>query len=366
MKSVNFQRNKSLIRVVNEEKIRKSRNWDRIIYLILLSLFLFFIVYYVVHKTLYINANGQVLLESLSIRMTEDVRIMDFRVAEGDSVKVNDTLFVYSSADKQNSSGRTNITIGNSGSDDDWWWKEVYNMKKKIAMNNIDINQNNMLLEMYQSEARRITNEVILDVLPKSRLDQLKTEIAKLVSENEKLQNENLQLQALMAQNAVPPPGENRTTEINTKSSGGNYVYGNNINAFSGEYLSAPRYFVSPIDGIITRVNLQQYETALKSEQIISLHKNYNLTIKAFFEQDNLDQLHQGDVFKIEFPDGTTSLGVLKRFYFATYAMPEEFQKKYEPTTRTISADIYPLNDDEAKKWKAFYKMGVEITKFKY
>jgi len=46
--------------------------------------------------------------------------------------------------------------------------------------------------------------------------------------------------------------------------------------------------------------------------------------------------------------------------------MPEEFQKKYEPTTRTVAADLYPLNNEEAKKWKAYYKMSVKITKFKY
>jgi hypothetical protein len=99
MKSVSFQRNKSLIRVVNEDKIRKSRNWDRIIYLILLALFLFFLVYYIVHKSLYVHANGQVLLESLNIRLTDDARIVDFKVSEGDSVKVNDTLFAYSEND---------------------------------------------------------------------------------------------------------------------------------------------------------------------------------------------------------------------------------------------------------------------------
>lgn len=371
MKSVSFQRNKSLIRVVNEEKIRKSRNWDRVIYLVLLSLFLFFVVYYIVHKALYVHANGQVLLESLSIRLTEDVRVLDFKVAEGDSVKVNDTLFVYAKDDDNNDGGGMGgiaITNGGGGEEDTWWWKEVYNLKKKIAMNNIEISRNNELVQSYQSELKRITNEVILDVLPKARLEQLKGEILKLVTENEKLKNENAQLAGMMAQLGPSPVKPGAHTDIHlTGGNGGNGGTSQMVKYnFSGEYLTPPRYFLSPIDGIITRVYIQQYETALKSEQVISMHKNYNLTIKAFFEQDDLDQLNQGDVFKIEFPDGTESLGVLKRFYFATYAMPEEFQKKYEPTTRTISADIYPLNDEEAKKWKAFYKMGVEISKFKY
>ena len=44
MKSVNFQRNKALIRVVNEQKIKKQRNWDRILYLGLLGFFLIFVI----------------------------------------------------------------------------------------------------------------------------------------------------------------------------------------------------------------------------------------------------------------------------------------------------------------------------------
>lgn len=366
MKSISFQRNKSLIRVVNEEKIRKSRNWDRIIYLILLSLFLFFVVYYLIHKAFYINAKGQVLLESLSIRLTEDARILDIKVAEGDSIRMNDTLFVYAGENKK-SSGGSSISLTNSGGggDDSWWWKEVYNLKKKISLNLIDIKRNDELIDSYKSELRRITNEVILDVLPKTRLEQLKGEITKLTADNDKLKSENSQLQGMIAQLGPGTiPDGNATTSIRTD--GKNGLTNGNSHYFSGELLGAPRFFLSPIEGIVTRVYTNAFETALRSEQIISLHKNYNLTIKAFFEQDDLDQLHQGDVFKIEFPNGTESLGVLKRFYFATYAMPEEFQKKYEPTTRTISADIYPLNDEEAKKWKAFYKMGVEISKFKY
>jgi hypothetical protein len=366
MKSISFQRNKSLIRVVNEEKIKKSRNWDRLIYLILLALFLFFMAYYIVHRSLYVRANGQVLLESLNIRLTEDARILAFNVSEGDSVRVNDTLFAYATGEKKDGNGGTGISIGSGGGEgDSWWWKEAYNLKKKISLNTIEIGRNSELLQSYRSEVRRITNEVILDVLPKSRLDQLKGEVTKLVSENEKLQKENAQLSQMISE-LGPASVKSASSSVRVEGGGSNSGNRNARYNFSGEYLSEPRFFLSPIEGIITRLYLHQYETALKSEPVVSMHKNYNLTIKAFFDQENLQEIREGDIFKIEFPDGTISMGVLKRFYFATYAMPEEFQKKYEPTTRAISADIFPLNDEEAKKWKAFYKMSVEISKFKY
>ena len=43
-----------------------------------------------------------------------------------------------------------------------------------------------------------------------------------------------------------------------------------------------------------------------------------------------------------------------------------EFQKKYEPTRRTVAADIYPLSENAAKDWVVFHMLDVEINKFKY
>ena len=143
-----------------------------------------------------------------------------------------------------------------------------------------------------------------------------------------------------------------------------NYLTSNLL--FSGELLSDLHYFRAPMDGIITRIYIHPTETALKTEDIMTIHKNRPAFIKAYFEQEDLADFKNGDIFKITFPDGSTSYGVLKRAYIATYVLPEEFQKKYEPTTRSVAADIYPIKESELLKWKAFYKLGVDVSKFKY
>ena len=120
------------------------------------------------------------------------------------------------------------------------------------------------------------------------------------------------------------------------------------------------------MDGIVTRIYIHPTETVLKTEDIMTLHKDRPAYIKAYFEQEDFNSFKEGDIFKVTFPDGSTSYGLLRRFYIATYVLPEEFQKKYEPTTRSVAADIYPLNAEDLAKWKAFYKMGVDISKFKF
>ncbi len=374
MKSINFQRNKALIRVVNEKKVMKKHNWDRILYLGLLGLFLIFLIYYFVTKLLFIHAYGHVIIESTRIRLTDDARIIEFYVREGDAVKQNDTLFAYA-LDRDDdinggSSYAQSVNIGSitGGTRDDWWVKEIYALKKKIALNNIDISENENLNAGYKKEIKRISNEVILDVLPKSRLEYIQNEILNLNTQNKKLEKENSELYGLMK--SLGPSKNQRTINgLNMHSNGlGGNGADNNVNklAFSEELLTQAKYFKSPMSGIATRIYIHTYETVLKSEEIMALHEAEPAFVKAYFEQEDLRYFKEGDFFTIEFPDGTTSRGVLKRFYIATYTLPEEFQKKYEPTTRSIAADIYPVDSTELKKWKTFYKMSVDISKIKY
>ena len=373
MKSVNFQRNKSLIRVVNEQnsKKKKHRNWDRILYIALLGFFIVFMAYYFFAKYVYVHAYGHVIIENTHIRLTDDARIIEFYAHEGDSIQKNDTLFSYALDRDDDINGQSSqaLNIGSitASGKDDWWVKELFALKKKITLNNIDVSENGSLIANYKSEIKRLSNEVILDVLPKSRLEFVQNEIFRLNTENQKLQRENSELYGLI-KTLGPTTNKSRYSASNIRIKGGARLTSSDFEklAFSEELLSEPKYFKSPISGVSTRIFIHNYETVLKSEEIMSIHQARPAFIKAYFEQEDLRYFHEGDIFNIDFPDGTSSKGILKRFYIATYTLPEEFQKKYEPTTRSIAADVYPLDSTEIVKWRAFYKMSVDISKLKF
>ncbi len=376
MKSISFQRNKSLIRIVNEKHARKGKNWDKLIYIGLLAIFVILIIYYTINKLFFIHANGHVIIESTKVRLTDDARLIDFYVAEGDSVGLNDTLFSYAlDLDQDQSSNSTlnsDIIANAQGESRDLWHlKELHSLKKSVQVNGTKIRENNRIIKDYQNEIKRLTNEVILDVLPKARLDVIQTEILKLKNENGQLEEENGSYRELM--NTIVPLPANRTNsstkEIKHNGKGGmTDISKLHINKlfFTDELLTHEKYFRSPMGGIITRIFIKPTETALKSEEILNIHRGFPAYIKAFFEQKDLRYFAKGDKFILEFPDGSKSTGVLKRFYIATYQMPDEFQAKYEPTTRTIAGDIYPEKEEDREKWLIFNKMSVEITKFKY
>nr|MBA3971239.1 hypothetical protein [Bacteroidota bacterium] len=239
----------------------------------------------------------------------------------------------------------------------DWIEKEKYALMKKVALNKIDITESTSLIASYKSEIQRLQNEIVLDVLPKNRLEYVQNEILRLNTAIAKLSSENNQLYGLLKQ----LEGMIKNPRVKSTKSGSVAGGGSGDSDENGI-----RVFYSPIDGTVTRVYTHQYEVALKSEQIMAIHKNTPMYVKGFFEQEDLNYFKEGDLVNIEFPDGSESKGLIKRFYYATYPLPDEFQKRYEPTTRTIAADIYPVTDNEYEHWRAFYKMSVTVSKFKY
>ncbi len=353
---------------MNEDTKKVKYNWDRVVYIIFIIGALVFLSYYAVNKLFYIKADGQVLYENVIIRLTDDCRVLSYQKREGDTVRKGDSLFVYT-LDKDDLNGgggnygalKGNINDTTYQQAPDWKEKEKFALQKKAATNVIEINSNKEIIKSYQAELQRLENEVVLDVLPKSRLEFVQNEILRFQTNVDKLNSENQQYYALIYQ---LNQAEKLKPAIKSTRNGAIGVGGGN--GGGGDENDSTKVFYSPINGTITRIYTQQFEVALKSDQIMAIHKNTPMYIKGFFDQEDMSYFKEGDLVNIEFPDGTKSNGVIRRFYYATYSLPDEFQKRYEPTTRTIAADIYPVEESEYKHWKSFYKLGATITKYKY
>ena len=353
MKSADFNRNQSKIRVLEEVRpVKKKINWDRLVYLIILIAAVFSILFLVARKNLFIKGEGQVLFKKLDIQFTKDIQIIDFVKLEGDSVDVGDTLFLYYEEYVSGTSPSLTYKEVVMKSDNlDWIVRERLTTLKRIELARIQINDNTRLIEITKDEKKRIEHEIYLDIYPSTKIDQYIHRLmdfeSNIVAAKEEIKYFEEYLKYLAAQEKVERSNIRRKQQQNGLAS-------------NGPVLKA---HVSPVKGTITQVYKENFEVALESESILSIHKPTNLYIKAFYEQKTIRHLREGDVVDIQFPDGTSSFGILQRFYFATYQLPDEFQKKYEPTTRSIAADIVPIDEIELDKWKAFYKLNVKISK---
>lgn len=381
MKSINFKRRGTEIRTLPEESRTARRKWDRITYIFILIVLLALGIYYASTKVFYTRAQGQVLYENVDIRLLDDCRVTRYFVHEYDSVRVGDTLFEYindnDDTDNGNGSNGGNVSVSvnaRGGSDNSWIEREILNKREKIADNEAKRKENLSLIKSYEAELERIRASVVLGVLPQSRLDVRQNEIVQLKAENSRLAEEISetkkilgQLQSDLASEGNGSNGGKSSVKINGANGNGSQEAGADTdNGGLAELEKKKQYFISPIAGTINQIFTKEFETALRDEVVLSVHKKSPIFIRAYFDQKDLDQISIGEEFTVTFPDGTVSKGVLKSFYYSTIPLPEEFQKRYEPVSRAVVGDIYPVNIDEARRWKDFYKMSVDVSKYKY
>ncbi len=350
MKSLNFKHKEgSQLRFLEEKisgKTRSRLNWDRYVYLVILALIVFFVLRYFFYLNFYISANGQVLFESTEISHTEDLRIEKFFVSEGDNIQVGDTLFTY--VEDGFGLNIDNLVVEQGDNRSSWADREIFSLKKSISLNNSQIAGDETLMASYKKQLRSLENEVILGAANERDLNNLEYQITKLETAINLSRTENavLNKQILLL--------ESKQNETNS----------NEDNLSIGRDDESPyRAFLSPIEGYIARIFKEPFEVALKSQLIMKIHQADLVHIKGYFEQFDLKHVKEGDIVKIDFPDGTESNGVIERFYSSTVLIPEEFQKRFEPAKRTIAVDIGPADGADLSSWKRYYKLSVKLSK---
>ncbi len=361
MKSTDFKSGQNSIRVLNDIKPQNKKvNWDRTIYLVILGILLLYIIFLVLRSILLVQGEGQVLFRKLDIQYPEDIQISEIFVNEGDTVNIGDTLFQYNlnkfPEREKVYSNTSRVTIVDKA-DLSWLDKEILQTRNDIYQSRIDTRSKLKLLTKTKDDIRRMKEAILLDIYTVDKLDNLTTRQVQLESEIDALKEETSLLNTYMLELQIRLSNmERHIADINNPDY--SFVLTNPVENH--------QVYVSPVKGTITKINKENFEVAMKSEIIMSIHKPANLFIKVFYDQKSLKHVNAGDKVLIVFPDGALSHGILERFYFATYQLPDELQKKYEPITRSIAADIYPIDEAEIEKWKAFYKLNVQIYKWKY
>ncbi len=330
---------------MEEQKTTKKVNWDRTIYLIVLAGLVAYFGWLGLYNLMFINANGHVLFEKISVRIPADVKMQEWFAQEGQYIREGDTLFSYvdrRSADLANKE----ILVSHSGNLN-WFTKESVNVRKQIALNDLERGSIDAEINSLETKVLKLQNEIALDLAPRSRLSALHNVLSDKKVKVQKLKSENGFLYSYLnrIENDEPTPPDQ----------------GTQVSSDFGK-----QYYIAPMAGTVTKVYKEEHEIALKTEPIMMLQKMNDVYVKAFFDQEYLKYLAEGDLVTITYPDGTKSGGVIGRFYPSTFRQSAEFQNRHEPVQRTLGVDIYPTNERELEKWRVFYKMGVKITKSKW
>ena len=103
-----------------------------------------------------------------------------------------------------------------------------------------------------------------------------------------------------------------------------------------------------------------------EGDYVFTIHSPDEISIHAYFDQEHISRIFIREIVDIQFPDGSSGRGYIKKYHISMKELPPEFQKKYEPTERTILTEIAPVDEQTADLWKKFYKMDVKVSFPKY
>jgi len=293
-----------------------------------------------------IFANGQIELPKQTVKFSNDIKILHLAVAEGSNVCAGDTLFSYRIMGDQLDQARLTARTPMSN---DWIIREQLNVKKKIEMNRLVIEQKRQLLKHLDGSIH-IKESLLLGGIHEeyNQYSALQDQQMRVQSDIEFHSQEVDVLKKYLKQLYA----QNKAYSIMNKSELGLY--------------DEIKYFASPMDGVISDVFYKENEMCYKKEEMVTIHQLNNASINTYFDPEEIKYLEVGDVVDIEFPDKSQTKGIISKFFVSTYAVPSEFQKKYEPTERNIVAEVVPLNKKDEDSWNSFYKMEVNIQKMRY
>ena len=337
MKKFSYKKGKAVIRTLKEPVIKKKKyNFDRIIYFIIIAIILGWLLRKLYNKTMWINGDGQMLMEKVDVNFTANIKIEDIFIKEGDTVNTNTKLFNFYTRELD---GDTSLLLQNSNRKENYE-NDQKDIDQKIALLRVKLKFLRQKYSIAHAQEQRFMKLVLLDVHTVNEVESATNRRLNLLGEIELVKNE---IAVLLAQ-------KNVMDTINKRYG----FYGNGGGDFASTY-------VSPIKGIVGQISKSSKEACYVTENVMTIHNTQKVYVKAYFNLRDLSKIKKGELVHVVFPDKSISQGVINKTYIATYKSPSEFQKKYEPTTRNILAEIIPIKKEDIPNWVKYYKLNLKV-----
>ena len=364
MKKFKFNTQASVIKGIEEKPVRKGFNWDRLIYFITLSIVLLSFGTYFINRFIKVSAESEIILDKFNVTFTDDIIVGEYFVEEGDSIGKGDSLFTYRfNIEDENNHGASISLAGINSSRqtrskemDNWLLKEKLNTLKNIDLKTLERNDTRRLIKDLKSKLENLKKEVFLEIYPPSKLKDAQNKISSLELKESKLTEEILFLKkylALTEQRAI----ELKTPQLSPEELNASLSNGNSNN----EYV-----FYSQKTGMVSQIYSRSKEVCYRQNLVLDVIEFQGLHIIAYFKQGDLGYIETGDKVDIEFPDGSTSKGIIDKLYVKTTTLPDRLYETGSKVERRIKAVVVPLNVEDTEKWFEFYKINVTVSKPKF
>ena len=352
MKNFNFKSKKSVIKTLKEPPKPKKINWQKWSWIGILCAAALFAGFRIFNGVAVVRGYGQVELQKQALTFTNDVRVLDILVKEGQEVRKGDTLFYY----QNEYTTDAGLAVKNSyhvQQPVDWIEKERLNLRKQIALKNIEKDNLTSKLKFKKEEFKHQQDLVLLGVNDiEYTLTSIQSEIITIETHQKILKEEISFLKKHLYRLR-----KQEKAIFNLEKDKIAYETGAIKEVFP---------YIALIDGLIGNINFTPNEVCYEKQDVMTIHQKEDISVRAYFDPELIQYLQISEVLQIKFPDGTKGLGRVNNIYISTQALPAEFQKKHEPTVRNVVVDVLPITEEEGKRWVNFYKMTVDVSRLKY
>lgn len=275
----------------------KKRRWDRWLYLGILIILLGSFIKWLTTPWIFNYAHGILLQEQYDVKFTDDIRVLNYQIQEDEYVLKGDTLFSYEKYD-ENSNHR------NLHQDSLQILKDYNNGKDALIAIEAQIEKRKLFLialrkrlNYWLSERTKKEKLVYLNVITQNELanvdrsvDDTKYEIATIQAEYQTLLAERLKMLQSISSN-------------------------NHLNKVGFHYANRKSFFISPVDGKVDRIIVQENQVCYKPEKVFSIIKPVYY-VRAYIEMSDLDEFEIGDDVIVVLPYGYKNLaGKVNKMY---------------------------------------------------
>jgi len=331
---IKFDKKINPIENIKEEPVNK-RYWDRFIYIGVLVILLFSFLQWLTFPWFFDSAQGILLQQQYDVKFADDIRIIKYKVEEGQKIEKGDTLFSFEridNIDRFNNMNFTqdsiNIVIENNRLNQSLISLDGQIEKRRLFL--IDLHKR---LDYWKSERLRKEKLVYLDVITSNELanvdrsiDDVSYEISTIKSEYNVLIKERSQLLKELSKDALL-----------------------NFNSLSlKKSMPTSEYFISPVKGKIDRKIIPEQQISYKENKITSII-NPNFFVRAYIDMDDLNEFKIDDIVTIILPYKSKNLGGKVSKVYSVSELKDEIIKDNSIVDNRfgIVVEIVPINQEE-------------------
>ncbi len=357
MKSEFFKSKSSQIRGVREKQPKKSVNWDRVVYLSMLTVGLVTLLYFLFDYNMVLKGEGRVYANEHVVRFPVDVRIVDLFVEEGDSVAANDSLFTFVEAfqpqsPKQYREEQRQIS------------ERLLDLKSAINTKRAELESVADQLVYYHAQKELVEKEIKLDL---SSFRDLRAIEQKIVAMNAQMTVDSEKLNAFYQQKAFVEAWKNTTAVKENYSSFVNLVEELPGEATPLEGTFEPTIYAAPVEGVIDQIEKSSSELAVRSESILTIRRKVtDVFIQVIFPRNSLREVEQGDFMNIEFDNGVKSKGLISGFYTPKISNWDMVGIAEYELNDYVLMRLNPTDDNSSDIWEANSNIGVTVSKITF